>query len=65
LPLSAWPKTFPEVGVVGDAGEVKWWRRKKKVVEPGDDAPRRGRPVRNEVKDLRARLTGEGYTLKH
>ena len=44
---------------------MKWWRRKKKVAEPGDDAPRRGRPVRNEVKDLRARLTGEGYTLRH
>ncbi|WP_255511220.1 hypothetical protein [Kribbella pratensis] len=41
-----------------------WWRRKKKAAEE-DGEPRRRGMRRDEVKDLRARLTGEGYTLKH
>jgi hypothetical protein len=40
-----------------------WWRRKKRAAEDGE--PRRRGPVRDEVKDLRAQLISQGYTLKH
>jgi len=43
---------------------MKWWWRRKKAAEE-DGEPRRREMRRDEVKDLRARLTGEGYTLKH
>jgi hypothetical protein len=39
-----------------------WWGKKKQGAAEAE--PRR-RPPRDEVKDLRAKLTGEGYTLKH
>ncbi|TDW17583.1 hypothetical protein EV650_4150 [Kribbella kalugense] len=41
----------------------RWWRKRKRAAEDGE--PRRRGVYRDEVKDLRARLTSEGYTLKH
>ncbi|HET6739553.1 MAG TPA: hypothetical protein VFH76_11485 [Kribbella sp.] len=43
---------------------MKWWRRRKqRAAEDGE--PRRRELRRDEVKDLRARLTSDGHTLKH
>jgi hypothetical protein len=43
---------------------MKWfWRRKKRTA---DDEPRGRERLRpDQVKDLRARLTSDGHTLKH
>jgi hypothetical protein len=50
--------------VFGDAWGMRWWwRKKKRAAEDGE--PRRRGVHRDEVKDLRARLSAEGYTLKH
>ncbi|MFI5729982.1 hypothetical protein ACIA49_07655 [Kribbella sp. NPDC051587] len=43
---------------------MKWFRRRKKRA-PDDERQSQARPRQNEVKDLRARLTSDGYTLKH
>jgi hypothetical protein len=42
---------------------MKWFRRKKKDPKDRDASPRQRPPA--EVKDLRARLTSDGFTLKH
>jgi hypothetical protein len=40
------------------------WRRKKKAAD--DEEPRRRRRAdRDEVKELRAKLTSQGYTIHH
>jgi len=49
----------------GDAWGVRWfWRRKKKVAEE-EEPRRRRRADRDEVKELRAKLTSQGYTIHH
>ena len=41
------------------------WRRKKKAADDGEEPRPRRRAGRDEVKDLRARLTSQGFTVHH